>query len=156
VYTRAWAAFVAGDLETAGREASSYVPRSQKEPDSYWVLSLRLLDAEVLNAQSKWNPARDLLLTPIPAKRELGQLEVRRLIDLAAVDLHLVGEAARVPEILAQARTSARDPELRIRLDITEGLAAMSARRPPAARQSFSAAADLAAEDGFPSGRRWR
>jgi len=150
VYTRAWAAFVAGDLETAGREASSYVPRSQKEPDSYWVLSLRLLDAEVLNAQSKWNPARDLLLTPIPAKRELGQLEVRRLIDLAAVDLHLVGEAARVPEILAQARTSARDPELRIRLDITEGLAAMSARRPPAARQSFSAAADLAAEDGFP------
>ena len=148
-YSRAWAAFVAGDLDAAGREASSYTTRAQKEPDSRWALSLKLLDAEVLNAQSKWNRARDLLLTPIPAKPELAQLEVRRLIDLAIVDLQFSGEAARIPEILAQARAAVRDPELRIRLDLAEGRARSAARQPQAAQQSFSAAADRAAEGGF-------
>src|ERR1017187_359012 len=60
-YARGWAASVAGDPEAAGREASSYTTRAPKEPDSYWVWSLKLLDAEVLNAQSKWSRARDLL-----------------------------------------------------------------------------------------------
>ncbi len=149
-YARAWASFVAGDLEAATREASSYARRAQKEPDSYWVLSLKLLDAEVLGAQSKWNPARDLLITPIPAKPELGQLEVRRLIDLALVDLHLGGEAAKAPEMLASARASVRDPELCIRLDSAEGMAGLVKRQPQAARQSFSNAADRAGKEGFP------
>ena len=121
----------------------------REEPDSYRVLSLKLLDAEVLNAQGKWNPARDLLLTPIPAKPALGQLEVRRLIDLALVDLHFSGEAAKVPAMLAQARTGVRYPELRIRLDSAEGMAALAARQPQAARQSFAAAADLAGAQGL-------
>jgi CHAT domain-containing protein len=149
-YARAWAAFVAGDLEAAAREASSFATLEQREHDSYWVLSLKLLDAEVLGAQSKWNPARDLLMTPIPAKPELGQLDVRRLIDLALVDLHLGGEATKVPEILARARASVRDPELRIRLDSAEGMASLAKRQPQAARLSFSNAADRAAKEGFP------
>jgi CHAT domain-containing protein len=147
-YARAWAAYVAGDLEAAGREASFYATRAQEEPDSYWVLSLKLLDAEVLNAQSEWNRARNLLLTPIQAKG-LGQLEVRRLIDLATADLQLGGETARIPAILAQAQSTVRDPELRIRLDLAEGRAALAARHPQAAQQSFSAAADRAAGGGF-------
>jgi CHAT domain-containing protein len=147
VYALAWAAFAAGDLAAAGREASSYSTRAQKEPDSYWVLCLKLLDAEVLTAQSKWNSARDLLLTPIPAKPELAQLEVRRLIDLAIVDIQLGVEAAKIPELLAQARAAVRDPELRIRLELAEG---MAARQWQDARQSDSDAADLAAKTGFP------
>ena len=148
-YARAWAAYVAGDLETAGREASSYATRAQSQPDSYWVLSLKLLDAEVSNAQSKWNRARDLLSTPIPAKPELGQLEVRRLIDLATAEIQLSSETPAVARMLAQARAAIRDPEQRIRLDLTEGVAAMAERHPQAAQQSFSAAADRAAEGGF-------
>ena len=145
-YARAWASYVAGDLDAAGREASSYAPRAQKEPDSYWIWSLRLLDAEVLGAQSKWNWARDLLLSPIPAKPELGQLEVRRLIDLAIVDRQFSSETANIPEILAQARAAVRDPELSVRLDLAEGMTAMKAGQPQAAQQSFSAAADRAAK----------
>lgn len=149
-YARGWAAYVAGDLEAAGRVASSYTARAQKEPDSYWVWSLRLLDAEVLNAQSKWRRARDLLQTPLPAKAELRRLEVRRLIDLAAADIQLVGEAAKIPGILAEARAAVRDPEQRIRLDLTEGMVAMKASHPEAAQQSFGAAADQAAKEGLP------
>ena len=148
-YSRAWAAFVAGDLGAAGRETSSYDTRVQEEPNSYWVLSLKLLDAEVLNAQSNWNRARDLLLAPIPANPELGQLEVRRLIDLAIVDLQFKGEAAKIPGILAQARAAVRDPEPRIRLDLAEGVVAMKTGRPQAAQQSFGAAADRAAKEGL-------
>jgi len=148
-YARAWSACVAGDLEAAGREASSYDTRAQKEPDAYWAVSLKLLDAEVLDAQSRWNRARDLLLAPLPAKPELGQLEVRRLIDLAMVDLQFSAEAAKIPGILAQARAAVRDPELRVRLDLTEGRAAMKAGQPRAAQQSFSAAADRAAKQGL-------
>jgi len=110
-------------------------------------LRLQLLDAEVLDAQSKWKSARDLLLTRIPNKPELAQLEVRRLVDLAVVDTHLGIEGAKVPELLARARASVNDPELRIRLDLAEGLAA---RQWQAARQSDSDAADLAARTGFP------
>jgi CHAT domain-containing protein len=82
-------------------------------------------------------------------KPELGQLEVRRLIDLVAVDLQIKGEAAKVPAILAQARALVRDPELRVRLDLTEALAAFRPR-PEAARQSDLAAADLAARERLP------
>ncbi len=148
-YARAWSAFVAGDLDAAGREASSYAAHAQREPDSYWVLSLKLLDSEVLTAQSKWDRARALLLTPIPAKPELAQLEVRRLIDLALVDTHLSGQADQVQPILQQAAAATRDPELLIRLDLVEGIAAMGARQPQAARQSFAAGADLAGERGL-------
>jgi len=149
-YARAWAAYVAGDLDTAGREASSYATRARKEPDSYWVLSLKLLDAEVLNAQSSWNRARDLLRTPLPDKTALSQLEVRRLIDLAAADIQVGGEAAHIPEILAKARAAVRDPELGIRLDLTVGMVAMKAGQPQSARQSFEVAADRAAKEGRP------
>ena len=149
-YARAWAAYVAGDLEAAGREASSYATRAQKEPDSYWVLSLKLLDAEVLGAQSQWNRARTLLLAPLTAKPELRQLEVRRLIDLATADIQLGCDAAKIPGMLAQARAAVRDPEQRIRLELTEGMAAMKAGQPQEARQSFGAAADRAAKEGLP------
>jgi hypothetical protein len=57
-YARAWAEYIAGDLDAAGREAASFATLEQREHDSYWVLSLKLLDAEVLGAQSKWNRAR--------------------------------------------------------------------------------------------------
>ena len=148
VYARAWTEYVAGDLDAAGRDASSYATRAQKEPNSYWVLSLKLLDAEVLNAQSNWNRARDLLLAPIPANPELGQLEVRRLIDLATADIQSGGEAAKIPGILARARAAVRDPDQRIRLDLTEGMAAMKAGQPQVAQQSFGAAANRAAKQG--------
>ena len=149
-YARAWTAFVAGDLGTAGREAASYATRERKESDSYWVWSLKLLEAEVLDAQSKWNPARDLLLAPLPADAALGQLEVRRLIDLATVQIHSGTETAKIPALLAQASAAVRDPEMRIRLEVVQGLAAMNERQWPAAQQSFAAAADRAAREGFP------
>jgi CHAT domain-containing protein len=148
-YAHAWAEFVAGDLQAAGREASSYAARAQKEPDSYWILSLKLLDAEVLYAQSNWKAAHDLLAAPIPAKPGLGQLEVRRLIDLVAADLQISGETARIPESLAQARAAARDPELCVRLSLTEALAAFKAH-PEVARLSDIAAADRAAKERLP------
>ena len=149
-YARAWSAFVTGNLDAAGREASSFAARAQREPDSYWVLSLKLLDAEILRAQSSRDRARALVLTPIPAKPELAQLEVRRLIDLAQVDLQISGQMGQVQPLLKQARAAARDPEILIRLDLAEGIAAMIAHQPQAASQSFAAAADLAGQHGPP------
>ena len=148
-YARAWAAFAAGDLQEAGREASPYATRAQQDPNSYWGWNLRLLYAEVLNAQSQWTPAHDLLLVPLPAKPEFRQLEAQRLIQLALTDLQ-IGEAANAPNLLAQARSAAADPEVLIRLDMAEGVAALSRRQAEAARQSFSSAADRAARKGLP------
>ncbi len=148
-YAHAWAEFVAGDLQAAGREAASYSARAQKEPDSYWVLSLKLLDAEVLYAQSNWKAAQDLLAAPIPAKPALRQLEARRLIDLVVVDLQISGDAAKIPEIVDQARAAVRDPELRVRLSLTEALAAFKAH-PEATRRFDTAAAELAARERLP------
>ncbi|MGB7762793.1 MAG: CHAT domain-containing tetratricopeptide repeat protein [Bryobacteraceae bacterium] len=113
-------------------------------------MSLKLLDAEVLDAQSKWDQARDLLLAPLPTAPELEQLEVRRLIDLATVRIHSSAETAKVPGILAQAGAAVREPELRVRLYVVEGLAALNARQWPAAQQSFSTAAERAARQRFP------
>jgi CHAT domain-containing protein len=148
-YARAWSAFVAGDLDAAGREASSYAAYAQREPDSYWALSLKLLDSEILRAQSSRDRARALLLTPIPAKPELAQLEPRRLIDLALVDLQITSQMGQVQPLLKQARAEARDPEILVRLHQAEGVAAMNAHQPQAASQSFAAGADLAGQHGL-------
>jgi CHAT domain-containing protein len=148
VYERALAAYIAGDLPAAGREAATYTAPQKKEPASYWVWSLKLLEAEVLNAQAEANRARDLLRDPLPARPELAQLEVRRLIDLAISEIQSGGQSARVQELLAQARAAVRDPELRLRLDLTAGRAEQDERRYEAARQTYMAAAVRAADDG--------
>lgn len=148
MYERAWAAFVSGDLEAAARAASSHTRFATRGPGSRWVWSLRLLHAEVLDAQSNWNAERELLRAPVPADPAFGPLEVRRQIDLAVLGVR-TKDAAGARRALDEAAAAVRDPEMRIRLALAEGLSAAT-DHPDAARQSFGAAAALAAQAGFP------
>jgi len=150
VYARAWRAYVAGDLEAASREASTYAGYARKAPDSYWTWSLKLLDAETLGAQAKGARAHELLLDPVPARPELSQLEARRLIDLASTDRRLKGEASKVRGLLDQAGAAVRDPEQRVHLDLVEGVLAMDRDDAEAEKRWFGAGADLAAKEGLP------
>ena len=78
---------------------------------------LRLLEAEVLTVLGRPKEALPLLNTPVPDTPELAQLEVRRLIDLAAV-----ASSKERPALLAKAKASATDPELKIRAALGEAV----------------------------------
>ena len=72
----------------------------------------------MLTALARPKEALPLLNTPLPPDAGLAQLEVRRLIDFAAVV-----PADEGPALIARAKISASDPELRIRASLAEGIA---------------------------------
>ena len=142
-YRHAWSAYLAGNLPQAVEEASRAADRWRKDPTSPWFWRFRLLEAEILTAQAKAPEARALLTDPVPARPELAQLEVRRLIDKA--QLVRKDEAA---EILECARVAVQDPELAIRLNLVQGFIAAHQNKTDAARSAFRAALDLAVQRG--------
>jgi CHAT domain-containing protein len=136
VYLRAQSAYIAGNLEEAAATASGGAAHWSGDPKSPWYWKFRLLNAEVLNAQSKTKEAENLLRHPVPPIPALAQLEVRRLIDLAAASPR---ESA---EMLRKAAAAATDPELQIRIKVREGI--MSAKGSDAGESSFRAALAIA------------
>jgi CHAT domain-containing protein len=142
-YRHAWSAYLAGNLPQAVEEASRSAERWRNDSNSPWFWRFRLLEAEILTAQAKAPEARALLSDPVPARSELTQLEVRRLIDKA--QLSRKDEAA---EILERARVAVQDPELAIRLNLVQGFLAANQRQTEAARSAFRAALDLAVQQG--------
>src|ERR1051325_1152172 len=120
-YTRAWSSYIAGNLAAAASEASAGVQRFERQKDSpsYW--NLRFLEAEALTAQSNLKAAQALLRDPVPSRPGLDQVEVRRLIDLADAGTPTAAEKAAT---LAKARAMAHDPDLLIRITLTEGVLA--------------------------------
>ena len=136
-YRRAWASYVSGNLAQAAAQASAGEARFAGDKRSRWYWSLRFLYAEVLTAQSNRRPAEALLRDPVPRLPGLDQAEVRRLIDLATAGSQ---PRNRTAEILATANSSAKDPELVIRLRLTQAIMAYGQGNASAAR-SFSQAA---------------
>jgi CHAT domain-containing protein len=141
-YRRAQASFVAARLDEAASYASSSAARWSHHPDSPWFWKFRLLEAEALTAESKNKDSEKLLGDPVPPLPALKQLEVRRLIDLAAVRPR---EAAG---ILRKAAASVSDPELEIRIRLSEGI--LGAKENDAGEPSFRAALAIADRLGNP------
>jgi CHAT domain-containing protein len=141
-YRHAWSLYVSGDLPAAARELAPEVNRRRRDADSPWHWKFRLLDAEVLLAQGKRQEAEALLRDSPAPKPELEQLEIRRLLDLAAsLD---ATRSAEAEAMLARARARVRDPELAIRLQLVEGVVLLNQRKTAEAEAAFRSAADMA------------
>jgi tetratricopeptide (TPR) repeat protein len=117
-YGKARAAFFSGDLDGAIAYASAGEARWKRDARPRWFWEFRLLRAEALTAESRNKDAADLLNQPIPAG---SQLEVRRLIDKAALL-----PRADAAKLLQEARAAVTDPELEIRIDLSEGIARLT------------------------------
>lgn len=140
-YGRARGTYLSGELDKAIAYASASGARWKGDQTSPWFWRFRLLQAEALSAESRSKEAAGLLHGPVPARAELSQLEVRRLIDQA--NLLPKAEAAR---LLRQARAAVTDPELEIRIWLTEGF--FKQTESEAGQPSFRAALELAERRG--------
>jgi CHAT domain-containing protein/tetratricopeptide (TPR) repeat protein len=136
-YRRAQSLFIGGNLDQAAAYASSNAGRWRSNPDSPWFWKFRLLEAEALAAESRNKDSEKLLGDPVPPLPALAQLEVRRLIDLAP--LRSRSEAA---EILRKASAAVTDPELEIRIRLSEGI--LASKEKDAGELSFRAALAIA------------
>src|ERR1700678_4846929 len=114
-YGKARAIFFHGDLNKAIASASAGAARWKSDANSPWFWKFRLLQAEALTLQYKNEEAAALLKEPVPPGPASSQLEVQRLIDQA----NLPG--ADAAKLLKQARAAATDPELEIRIILSEG-----------------------------------
>src|SRR3984957_6816095 len=141
-YHRTQSSFIAGNLEEAAAYASSNAARWSNDRNSPWFWKFRLLDAEALYAESKRKDAEKLLVDPVPPLPALSQLEVRRLIDLAPLPPK---EAAK---ILRKAAAAVTDPELEIRIRLSQGNLAFKEK--DAGEASFRAALAIADRLGNP------
>jgi CHAT domain-containing protein len=142
-YRRAQSSFTAGHLDEAASYASSNAARLRNSPNSPWFWKFRLLEAEALAAESKNKDLEKLLGDPVPPLPALRQLEVRRLIDFAG--LRPRNEAA---EILRKAGAAVTDPELDIRIRLSQGNLAYKEK--DAGEASFRAALAIADRLGNP------
>src|ERR1700678_692931 len=114
-YAKTRAAFFRGDLDLAVASASVGAAGWKSDRNSPWFWRFRLLQAEALTLQYKNEEAAALLKEPVPPGPASSQLEVQRLIDQA----NLPG--ADAAKLLKQARAAATDPELEIRIILSEG-----------------------------------
>jgi len=142
-YRRAQSSYIGGNLDETVIAASGSAARWKDTPTSPWFWKFRLLEAEALTAESKTKESGKLLADAVPALPALRQLEVRRLIDLAA--LRPKTEAA---ELLHRARAAVADPELEIRINLSEGI--LASRDIEAGEPSFRAALEIANRLGNP------
>ena len=96
-YRRTWSLYASGNLPRAAsdctRNAALWTDRR-----SPWFWKFRLLDAEILTAQGKAAEAAALLNDAVPPGPELGQLEVRRLVDQATLKADRKDEANAILE----------------------------------------------------------
>jgi len=140
-YDRAWSSFASGDLSRAVAQAAAGTSAWRGRPDSPWFWSFHLLEAEARAAQSQRKEAEALLKDPLPARPELAQLEVRRLILLASLGTR---PRTETNALLARARASVKDPELSVRLALIEGVVAYRQGRVAEAHAAYRAGADAA------------
>jgi CHAT domain-containing protein len=144
-YEDAQAAFFRGDLKQATEAAHRGGERVRDGPQSALFWKFRLLESEVLAAQSRNVEAEALLGMPVPPRAELKQLEARRLIDLAGLPGRMNGG-----ELLQQAGEWATDPELAIRLHLAEGTRELNRDQFQRAHESFRTALQLANRQSNP------
>jgi CHAT domain-containing protein len=137
-YSRASEAYFRGDLDKAILYASASGARWNSDRNSPWFWKFRLQQAEALHAESKDVEAAGLLSDPVPARAELNQLEVRRLIDKAT----LPSDKATAAKLLQEAGAAVTDPELKIRVSLVEG--SFHRRESDAGEASFRAALEMA------------
>ena len=90
------------------------------------------LEAEAMAVQDRPKEAARLLAEPVPDGPEFTQLQVRQLIDRADVG----GTGEEPAALLQRARGMVTDPELAVRIPLTEGTAALD-RKQYAAAQSL-------------------
>jgi CHAT domain-containing protein len=140
-FRRAQSSFIAGRLDEAVSYAAANAGR-WNNPNSPWFWKFRLLEAEALAAESKNKDLEKLLGDPVPPLPALGQLEVRRLIDLAPLRPR---EAA---QILRKAGAAVTDPELDIRIKLSQGI--LASKESDAGEASFRAALAIADRLGNP------
>jgi len=100
-YRQAWSAYAQGQILEAANRAARAAEQWQQQPQSPWFHRFRLLHAESLMALGKSAEAEAILAKAI-INKELGQLEVRRLVDLAAARS---GRGMEATDLLAQARS---------------------------------------------------
>jgi CHAT domain-containing protein len=141
VYRTAWSSYVSGNLNLVETDAAIGAARLQQKRNSKWYWSLRLLEAEAMLAQAKRTQAEALLLQPVPPGADLGQVEVRRLIDLASTGLQAPTQTA---DLFARARASARDEEVLIRLNLAQGSFLVNHGKAAEADALFRSALDIA------------
>jgi CHAT domain-containing protein len=139
-YRRAQSLFIGGRLDEAAAYASGNAAR-WRNPDDPWFWKFRLLEAEALAAESKNKDLEKLLGDPVPPLPALRQLEVRRLIDLAPL------RPSQAAEMLRQAGAAVTDPELEIRIRLSEGILTFKEN---AGEPSFRAALAIADRLGNP------
>jgi CHAT domain-containing protein len=142
-YRRAQSLFIGGSLDEAAAYASSNAARWSGNPNSPWYWKFRLLEAEALAAESKNKDLEKLIGDPVPPLPALRQLEVRRLIDLAPLRPRNEAE-----EILRRAGAAVTDPELEIRIRLSEGI--LASKEKDAGETSFRAALAIADRLGNP------
>jgi len=141
-YRHAQSSFIAANLDEAASYAASNAARWKNNPNSPWLWKFRLLEAEALAAESKNKDLEKLLGDPVPPLPALRQLEVRRLIDLAPLRPN---EAA---EMLRKAGAAVTDPELEIRIRLSEGI--LAPKESEARATCFRAALAIADRLGNP------
>jgi CHAT domain-containing protein len=141
-YRRAQSSFIAGKLDEAASSAASNAAHFRNNPNSPWFWKFRLLEAEALAAESKNKDLEKLLGDPVPPLPALRQLEVRRLIDLAPL------RPRETAEILRRASAAVTDPELDIRIKLSQGNLAFKEK--DAGEASFRAALAIADRLGNP------
>jgi CHAT domain-containing protein len=128
-----------GDLAKAAAEALRDAERWHGNGDSPWYWNFRLLAAETLTSQGKYPEAEKLLEQPVPQK--LDQQYARWLIARANLNVARFRDAT---DLLRQARAVARDPELVIRVNISDGIQALNQRHSERAQELFLTALDQA------------
>jgi CHAT domain-containing protein len=138
--------FVAGNLQDAAAQASAGVTRFDRKRDSSWYWDLRFLYAEILGSQADRKGVLSLLHEPVPSRAGLDQAEVRRLIDLAIWGAQSEQERAA---LLAKAGAMAKDPELLVRLDRTQGGILNSRGKYGEAQRLYQAALERATRFGI-------
>ncbi len=119
-YERVRSIYFSGDINQTATLASANAARWSANPKSPWFWRFRLLQAEALTAQGRKEEASSLLADAVPGGEEFSQLEVQRLIDQAA--LQTDNKTELKAELLRRARATVSDPELAIRIKISDGL----------------------------------
>jgi CHAT domain-containing protein len=145
-YQRLWEMYVSGNLpqtiQSVSREADGWKDR----PNTVWFWKFRLLHAEAVLGQGKYEEAAALLRRPVPPLPALAQMAVRRQADLA--NAYIFSDPRRANELLDQAAAGATDPDIQLRIRLIRGAGLLSANRFDAAADEFREVLSQAAATG--------
>ncbi len=138
--------YVSGNLpqtiQAVSREADGWKDR----PNTVWFWKFRLLHAEAVLGQGRYEEAAALLRRPVPPLPALAQMAVRRQADLA--NAYIFSDPRRANELLDQAAAGATDSDIQLRIRLIRGAGLLSANRLDAAADEFRAVLSQAAATG--------